>query len=100
MEFWVAPSSLFHPCPDPEITDTVCNLQAFVNNDSDRNHIDWFNHKEKESYSPLRYPWTQPGYTYYWGNLESDFGLSEFVIQNGAHVEVNKWRRLKSTYNN
>jgi hypothetical protein len=34
------------------------------------------------------YPWTQLGYTYDWGNPESEVGLSEFVIRKGSTVVI------------
>ncbi len=37
---------------------------------------------------PPGYPWTRLGYTYDWGNPGSEVGLSEFVIQGGATVQV------------
>jgi len=40
------------------------------------------------------YPWTQLGYTYDWGNPETEVGLSEFVIKTNSKVKVN---RIEST---
>ena len=34
------------------------------------------------------YPWTGLGYTYDWGNPDSEIGLSEFVILGGSTVGV------------
>jgi hypothetical protein len=87
VEFWVSPSDSFRPCPDPAITDSVCNLKPPMNVDR-RHHIEWFDKREQLSYGLLGHPWTQLGYTYDWGNPRSEIGLSEFVIEEGANVEV------------
>jgi len=34
------------------------------------------------------YPWTRLGYTYDWGNPDSEVGLSEFVITAGATIKI------------
>jgi hypothetical protein len=100
VEFWVSPSDLFRPCRDPAITDTVCTLKSPMNVEGDRrNHRRWFNKQKKDSYrllGLLGYPWTQLGYTYDWGNPRSEIGLSEFVIEKGATVEVAKVRTTDS----
>jgi len=89
VEYWVSPSDLFRPCRDPAINDTVCNLKFPKNVDRDRrNYIEWFHDQQKRSYGLLGHPWTQLGYTYDWGNPRSEIGLSEFVIEEGANVEV------------
>jgi hypothetical protein len=93
VEFWVSPSDLFRPCPDPAIIDSVCNLKPPTNVEGDRrNHKQWFDDQGERSYRLLGYPWTQLGYTYDWGNPRSEIGLSEFVIEEGATVEVAKVR--------
>jgi hypothetical protein len=90
VELWVSPSDLFRPCHDPAITDSVCNLKPLMNVEGDRrNHMEWFKNQKESSYRfLLGYPWTQLGYTYDWGNPRSEIGLSEFVIEKGATVEV------------
>jgi hypothetical protein len=45
-------------------------------------------HQETRSYRLLGYPWRRLGYTYDWGGSQGDIGLSEFVIEAGANVEV------------
>jgi hypothetical protein len=95
VEFWLSPSDLFRPCPDPAITDSVCNLKSSMNVDG-RNHKKWFNKQKKGSYCLLGYPWTQLGYTYDWGNPRSEIGLSEFVVKKGANVKVESVRTTES----
>ena len=88
-EFWASSDDLFRPCPDPEVSDSACGLKPPTNADPRHpNHIEWFHKQEKRSYGPLGYPWTRLGYTYDWGNADSEIGLSEFVIKKGANVKV------------
>jgi hypothetical protein len=91
VELWVDPQYLFRPSPDPEISDREAELDfpqsgRFVSVTED--HLQWFRDFKSISYEETGLPWTRLGYTYDWGNPDSDVGLSEFVIQNGARVEV------------
>lgn len=91
VEIWVYPDDLFRPSPDPEITDHEAQLSfpdsKFLNVSNE--YIKWFNEQEAGSYGQDGYPWTRLGYTYDWGNPDSEVGLSEFVIDQGSIIEVN-----------
>ncbi len=88
-ELWVNPEDLFRPCPDCEITDSTCGIR-FPDNATDE-HIEWYNNQILESYfQEQKYPWTRLGYTYDWGKLNDEVGLSEFVIQHEAEVRVER----------
>lgn len=91
VELWVNPGDLFRPCPDPEITDRECERNfpepAPLIRVSD-DHKRWFRTMRGTMYGPDGYPWTRLGYTYDWGDPETDFGFSEFVIRPDATVEV------------
>lgn len=90
VELWVKPEDIFRPCPDPEITDQVCELD-FPNSDFlsvAEAHMKWINSLRENSYGDKGYPWTQLGYTYDWGNPDSEVGVSEFVVRAGAKVGV------------
>lgn len=90
-EIWVDPQYLKRPTLDPEINDR--KIQPLANPiqyplpfppDVDRTYQDWFSNLVKNR-NNSRYPWTGLGYTYDWGvypktNLQTDAGLSEFVI--------------------
>jgi hypothetical protein len=109
VEFWVSPKDLFRPCPDPEITDSECQLdfpadQFWVLDSTKKVYADqdcvqkgcgvtgdgicefrdykgWFTNRKDFIYSGSNpYPWTGLGYTYDWGNPATSVGLSEFVI--------------------
>lgn len=111
LEMWVSPSDLFRPCPDAEISDTVCEtsfpLDMFrlldLNNTvrategSDygvfKTYSSWFNNRTRNIYTSgsSPYPWTRLGYTYDWGS-SNHIGLSEFVLhgrkEDGSTISV------------
>ena len=92
IEFWVRPKDLFRPCPDPELTDTACQLCFSKNADSI--HQAWIDQNRIIRYYKCdlydKYPWTQLGYTYDWNKRnKSHVGLSEFVIGPHKNVVVN-----------
>ena len=86
VEFWVRPADLFRPSPDPEITDTVAELDYSPG--VDPAHRQWVENLKATSYGDGGYPWTRLGYTYDWGSPVSEVGLSEFVIRKGATATV------------
>jgi len=91
VEIGVDPKDLFRPSPDPEITDREAELD-FPKSDKfltvANDHISWFKKKSSTSYSNGGYPWTRLGYTYDWGNPTGEIGLSEFVIKEGAPIQI------------
>lgn len=86
VELWVDPRDLFRPSPDPEITDRVAELN--FPDDIDEEHRAWFDRLKEGSYGEDGYPWTRLGYTYDWGDPESEVGPSEFLVRKGAEVTV------------
>ncbi|MBX3011551.1 MAG: hypothetical protein KF832_08580 [Caldilineaceae bacterium] len=96
VEFWADPAVMFRPSPDSEIEDTVAELELpgpehFASQEAYEFHRDWFNLQVSlDDYDdPSKgYPWTRLGYTYDWGNPESEVGLSEFIIPATATVLV------------
>ncbi|MDO9528489.1 MAG: hypothetical protein Q7J27_04925 [Syntrophales bacterium] len=93
VEFWVNPEHLFRPAADNEIDDTTAGLILPDNTESW--YRKWFNELRAAQYfqseNPRHdaYPWTQLGYTYDWGNPDSEQGLSEFVIKTNSKVIIN-----------
>jgi hypothetical protein len=77
VEIWVDPKDLIRPCVDQEVNDTECNV---LNQDSqlDPNLIK----------NTKGYPFTGLGYTYDWGNSNTDIGASEFIVKAGATVTI------------
>ena len=85
-ELWVPLGAMFRPSPDPEITDSVAELD--FPEGTPEEHIDWINNLKATSYGPDGYPWTRLGYTYDWNADSREVGLSEFVVRNGSTVGV------------
>lgn len=111
LEMWVSPQDLFRPCPDTEISDTVCEtsfptdlfrmldlnnkVRATVGPEYGvfKTYSSWFNNHTRYSYTTgsSPYPWTRLGYTYDWGS-SNHTGLSEFVLhgrkEDGSTISV------------
>lgn len=90
-ELWVRPGDLFRPSPDPEITDHEAELDYPLPARSvhiSASHRRWMKRNSETSYTENGYPWTRLGYTYDWGNPDSEVGLAEFVVRKGASVVV------------
>jgi hypothetical protein len=95
VEIWVDPRDLFRPSPDPEITDHEAELDFTLSDKFltvSEDYKKWFHEKMSSSYGENGYPWTRLGYTYDWGNPDSEIGLSEFVIREGATIEIHSVR--------
>ena len=86
VEMWLKPDDLFRPTPDAEIDDSVADL--FFPLGTTPEHQAWITSLISDSYGEDGYPWTRLGYTYDWGSIESEVGASEFVISEGAEVEI------------
>lgn len=84
----VKPKDLYRPARDSEIDDTASQL-IFPENVTEE-HKAWFEGNAEYSYNPHRYPWTGLGYTYDWADNGMEYGLSEFILKNGAEVTVEK----------
>ena len=83
VEYWVKPSDLFRPCPDPEIHDTSCQISH--NKNVSESHNKWFELQNLEK----DYPWTKLGYTYNWGSFgPHKIGFSEYIISKNSNVVV------------
>lgn len=62
---------------------------------AEESYVRWFNENILDSYFYGAYPWTRLGYTYDWADNGSEYGLSEFLIRQGAEVEVVDTRATK-----
>lgn len=91
VEMWASPDDLFRPAPDPEVSDHEAELDFPVSHQFvtvSETYRQWFHDLKQTSYGVNGYPWTRLGYTYDWGNPESEIGVSEFVIRAGATVTI------------
>jgi hypothetical protein len=90
IEFWVKTNDLFRPAYDNEITDNTCG--KYFPSNADSTYIVWFDNNILSSYFPApnqtKYPWTRLGYTYDWGNPNSEIGLSEFVLKQNSTIII------------
>lgn len=89
VQLWIDTDDLFRPCPDPEINDQACGVDypqsAFSTTDPE--YRAWFDQLTADMYGDDGYPWTRLGYTYDWSKPDG-VGLSEFIVRQGATVEV------------
>jgi hypothetical protein len=87
--------NLFRPCMQPDPTATSCATPVPVpRRDSGVPHEQWMARVEHDSYVANRFPWTQLGYTYDWGTSGSHYGVSEYIVREGANVNVRGWYPL------
>ncbi|MEZ4734855.1 MAG: hypothetical protein R3E79_47790 [Caldilineaceae bacterium] len=104
VEMWVSPANMLRPSPDGEVDDATAELEMpgperFPSQQAYEFHRDWFNlQMSLQAYDdPSKgYPWTRLGYTYDWGNPESEVGLSEFVVAAGAAVTIEQVATLET----
>ena len=98
--FWASVTDVFRPAFFPEINSNMMNT-TFTNTleeDTTANAMwfkNWFD-KEKASVRKDAGLWTRLGYTYDWGNPDSKYGLSEFIVKEGAQVEVKFTRKNRA----
>lgn len=80
VEIWVNVKDLIRPCVDQEVNDTECKFP-----------------EPGSPYDPrsnTKYPFTGLGYTYDWGNSNTDIGASEFIVKAPTTVMIHD---IKST---
>lgn len=85
--FWADPADVCRPAcqPDPASGE----MQTALDRDSaEESFAAWFDENILDSYFYGAYPWTRLGYTYDWADNGSEYGLSEFLVRQGAEIEV------------
>ena len=100
--FWANVTDVFRPAFFPEINSGMMNT-TFTNTleeDTTANAMwfkNWFDKTSATIYSrDGGHPWTRLGYTYDWGNPDSKYGLSEFIVKEGAQIEVKFTRKNRA----
>lgn len=104
--YWANIKDVFRPAYIPEVGDIVMNgaFSASFEEDTTDNAI-WFKNwfQETEHQAKAReggFLWTRLGYTYDWGRTDgSKYGLSEFIVKDGAELEVKFTRSTKGFLN-
>ncbi|GEM_PF-799082 len=84
--FWVSPENLIRPAYEPDISKSVMTDHFAIQ--PSPAFLSWFEGNMKWSYEESAYPWTRLGYTYDWAYNGKEYGLSEFLIQKDAQVDV------------
>lgn len=84
---WVSPDDLIRPAYVTDITKQMTNSFDEEQPESEE-YVSWFNSNAVYSYCGETYPWTRLGYTYDWADNSTEYGLSEFLVENGSTVTV------------
>ncbi len=85
--FWADLADICRPACQPDPANGA--MQTELNQDSaEENYAAWFNENILDSYFYGAYPWTRLGYTYDWADNGTEYGVSEFLIRQGAEIEV------------
>ena len=86
---WVDASLLYRPA---NVTDPTAEMKATYektgNDEFDAMYKEWFDSNIIWSYFDSAFPWTRLGYTYDWADNGKEYGLSEFLIFEGADATV------------
>lgn len=100
IELWVDPKDLFRPCVDPENNDSQCQTEVptsfpttTTSNKIPENYGQFYKNLYFKSFrgaGKSRAPWTGLGYTYDWGNDDSDIGASEFILMPNAPYQIER----------
>lgn len=83
--FWADPEEVLRPA---YVTDTTAQMQTAFPDNIDPDFATWFEENSAFSYEESAYPWTRLGYTYDWADNGTEYGLTEFLIEENAPVEV------------
>lgn len=83
--FWVEASDVVRPA---YVTDVTEQMQLTFPAGTDPTFEDWFEGNSKFSYEESAYPWTRLGYTYDWADNGTEYGLTEFLVEADASVQV------------
>ena len=84
---WVRPEDIIRPAYVTDITKQMSNHFDW-DNPEDEEYLEWFNENAVEAYCDNTFPWTRLGYTYDWADNGTEYGLSEFLVNQGATVIV------------
>ena len=95
IEMWVDPKDLFRPCVDHQIEDNSCQLMFSDDQPTKAGKIADYPAFYKNLYfKSFRHspgvPWTGLGYTYDWGNAQSNVGGSEYIISPNSPYEIER----------
>lgn len=84
--FWVDPKDVLRPAYQSDPSEGA--MQIAFDDDVDETFKTWFDENILSSYFYGSYPWTRLGYTYDWADNGTEYGVTEFIVNSGAEVEV------------
>lgn len=84
--FWADPADVRRPAYQYDPTDGT--MKTAFEEDVDDDFKEWFDENTLNSYFYGASPWTRLGYTYDWADNGTEYGLTEFLVNQGAEVEV------------
>lgn len=94
-----ATPGLFRPCMNPDPTQSACTAPPRLPADPKGGHEEWMVRAAASNYdakSPAdRFPWTQLGYTYDWATPARPYGLSEYIVKDGAFFKQIVWQPIE-----
>lgn len=100
--FWASVKDLYRPAFYPDVAGSEMGTafsETFENDDSEGTmwFKNWFDDTRAKAYGENGFPWTRLGYTYDWGRTDGGkYGLSEFIVRDGAQVDVKFTRNNKA----
>lgn len=83
---WADPEDLTRPAYNPDAADDQVLVQ--LPEDVDEEYKQWFDQNIIWSYFDSWYPWTRLGYTYDYADNGTEYGLSEFLVNQNSTVDV------------
>lgn len=83
--FWIAPEDVIRPA---YLTDVTIQMENSYESVTDPEYKAWFDGNILYSYFESEYPWTRLGYTYDWSGGDSEYGLTEFLVEDPGKTEI------------
>ena len=83
---WVPLDSIKRPAYSYDVTKGIS--VTYFDDNADQSFVEWFDSNIIDSYFNTSYPWTRLGYTYDWADNETEYGLSEFLVEKGTVAKV------------
>ncbi|MCQ2124769.1 MAG: hypothetical protein MJZ25_11340 [Fibrobacter sp.] len=104
--FWAEVKDLYRPANIPDVASSMMSAEFTENFESDdaekaKWFKNWFDETKAKAYAGEGgFPWTRLGYTYDWGRTDGGkYGLSEFIVREGAQIDVKFTRGTKAFIN-
>lgn len=104
--FWAEVKDLYRPANIPDVASSMMSADfsdSFESDDAEKAKWfkNWFDETRAKAYSGEgAFPWTRLGYTYDWGRTDGGkYGLSEFIVRDGAQIDVKFTRGTKAFIN-